>query len=136
MKDGFDAQLCNQKSLSCNRLSVVKSYCGHGIGDLFHCAPNVPHYSHNKVCHVCIFLASAGPKSGLCTSLKTHTSPPSIFDLQPVSDRHSGTQAVGVMKPGHVFSIEVGPHSPVFNRLQPIHRYACRSLLKHHCCML
>lgn len=30
------------------RLSVVKSYCGHGIGDLFHCAPNVPHYSPNK----------------------------------------------------------------------------------------
>lgn len=28
--------------------SVVKAYCGHGIGDLFHCAPNVPHYSHNK----------------------------------------------------------------------------------------
>ncbi|XP_044491726.1 methionine aminopeptidase 1A-like isoform X4 [Mangifera indica] len=23
----------------------VKSYCGHGIGELFHCAPNIPHYS-------------------------------------------------------------------------------------------
>lgn len=43
-------------------MSVVKSYCGHGIGDLFHCAPNVPHYSQNK--------------------------------------------AVGVMKAGHVFSVE------------------------------
>ncbi len=41
---------------------VVKSYCGHGIGDLFHCAPNVPHYAHNK--------------------------------------------AVGIMKEGHVFTIE------------------------------
>lgn len=29
-------------------LSVVKAYCGHGIGDLFHCAPNVHHYAHNK----------------------------------------------------------------------------------------
>ncbi|XP_031269636.1 methionine aminopeptidase 1A-like [Pistacia vera] len=28
--------------------SVVKSYCGHGIGELFHCAPNIPHYSRNK----------------------------------------------------------------------------------------
>ncbi|KAI3378597.1 hypothetical protein SNEBB_004328 [Seison nebaliae] len=27
--------------------SVVKSYCGHGVHRLFHCAPNVPHY-HNK----------------------------------------------------------------------------------------
>lgn len=25
--------------------SVVKSYCGHGVGRLFHCAPNVPHYA-------------------------------------------------------------------------------------------
>ena len=27
---------------------VVKTYCGHGIGELFHTAPNVPHYSKNK----------------------------------------------------------------------------------------
>jgi methionyl aminopeptidase len=30
-------------------MGVVKSYCGHGIGDLFHCAPNIPHYARNKV---------------------------------------------------------------------------------------
>ena len=28
--------------------SVVKSYCGHGVGSMFHCAPNVPHYAKNK----------------------------------------------------------------------------------------
>ncbi|XP_077245104.1 methionine aminopeptidase 1A-like [Tasmannia lanceolata] len=28
--------------------SVVKSYCGHGVGELFHCAPNIPHYGRNK----------------------------------------------------------------------------------------
>ena len=28
--------------------SVVKSYCGHGVGRQFHCAPNVPHYAQNK----------------------------------------------------------------------------------------
>ncbi|XP_044491727.1 methionine aminopeptidase 1A-like [Mangifera indica] len=28
--------------------SVARSYCGHGIGELFHCAPNIPHYSRNK----------------------------------------------------------------------------------------
>ena len=42
--------------------SVVKSYCGHGIGSLFHTAPTIPHYARNK--------------------------------------------AVGIMKPGHVFTIE------------------------------
>eukprot|EP01025_Chloroclados_australasicus_P051373 TRINITY_DN59803_c0_g1_i1.p1 TRINITY_DN59803_c0_g1~~TRINITY_DN59803_c0_g1_i1.p1 ORF type:complete len:219 (+),score=28.08 TRINITY_DN59803_c0_g1_i1:82-657(+) len=31
-----------------NGFSVVKTYCGHGIGELFHCAPNVPHYANNK----------------------------------------------------------------------------------------
>ncbi len=29
--------------------SVVRTYCGHGIGMLFHTAPNVPHYAKNKV---------------------------------------------------------------------------------------
>jgi methionyl aminopeptidase len=33
---------------SMSGLSVVKSYCGHGIGELFHCAPNIPHYAKNK----------------------------------------------------------------------------------------
>jgi methionyl aminopeptidase len=42
--------------------SVVRTYCGHGIGNLFHTTPNVPHYANNK--------------------------------------------AVGVMKPGNIFTIE------------------------------
>ena len=28
--------------------SVVRTYCGHGIGKNFHCAPNIPHYAKNK----------------------------------------------------------------------------------------
>jgi methionyl aminopeptidase len=27
---------------------VVKTYCGHGIGSLFHTVPNIPHYAKNK----------------------------------------------------------------------------------------
>lgn len=34
-----------QKYVSDYNYSVVRSYCGHGIHRLFHCAPNVPHYS-------------------------------------------------------------------------------------------
>lgn len=30
------------------RCSIVTTYCGHGIGSLFHTAPNVPHYPKNK----------------------------------------------------------------------------------------
>ena len=25
-----------------------RTYCGHGVGNLFHCAPNIPHYGGNK----------------------------------------------------------------------------------------
>lgn len=31
-----------------NNCSVVKTYCGHGINQLFHCQPNIPHYAKNK----------------------------------------------------------------------------------------
>jgi len=34
-----------------NNCSVVKTYCGHGINELFHCAPSVPHYGNNKAEH-------------------------------------------------------------------------------------
>ena len=30
------------------KCSVVTTYCGHGIGRLFHTSPNVPHYANNK----------------------------------------------------------------------------------------
>lgn len=50
------------KTAQLNKCSVVRTYCGHGIGSLFHTAPNVPHYHKNK--------------------------------------------AKGVMKPGHVFTVE------------------------------
>ena len=33
------------KSKGC---SVIRTYCGHGVNSLFHCAPNVPHYAKNK----------------------------------------------------------------------------------------
>ncbi|KAL3898568.1 MAG: hypothetical protein SGCHY_002656 [Lobulomycetales sp.] len=37
-----------QKHATSKGLSVVRTYCGHGINRLFHCAPNVPHYAKNK----------------------------------------------------------------------------------------
>lgn len=37
-----------QKHVQQHGYSVVKSYCGHGIHELFHTAPNVPHYAQNK----------------------------------------------------------------------------------------
>ncbi|EDO37168.1 predicted protein [Nematostella vectensis] len=51
-----------QKHAQAHGYSVVRSYCGHGINQLFHTAPSVPHYAKNK--------------------------------------------AIGIMKPGHTFTIE------------------------------
>ncbi|KXT03821.1 hypothetical protein AC578_8952 [Pseudocercospora eumusae] len=41
---------------------VVKTYCGHGINQLFHCAPNVPHYAKNK--------AIGEAKPGMCFTIE------------------------------------------------------------------
>uniref|UniRef100_A0A7E4UVS7 Methionine aminopeptidase n=1 Tax=Panagrellus redivivus TaxID=6233 RepID=A0A7E4UVS7_PANRE len=37
-----------QKHATANGLSVVKSFCGHGINKTFHTNPNVPHYLGNR----------------------------------------------------------------------------------------
>ena len=37
-----------QRVAGLNGCSVVTSYCGHGVGEYFHCAPNIPHYANNK----------------------------------------------------------------------------------------
>jgi len=36
------------KTATANGCSVNRTYCGHGIGTLFHTAPNIPHYHKNK----------------------------------------------------------------------------------------
>jgi methionyl aminopeptidase len=46
------------------KCSVVQTYCGHGIGQLFHTAPNVPHYEKNK---------AKGLPSHSLTHLLTHS---------------------------------------------------------------
>ncbi|KAH0610238.1 uncharacterized protein H6S33_011765 [Morchella sextelata] len=42
--------------------SVVKAYCGHGVNQLFHCAPDVPHYAKNK--------AVGTAKVGMCFTIE------------------------------------------------------------------
>lgn len=37
-----------QEVISETPYSIVRSYCGHGVGRLFHCAPNVSHYANSK----------------------------------------------------------------------------------------
>lgn len=41
---------------------VVRSYCGHGINQLFHTAPSIPHYAKNK--------AVGTAKAGMCFTIE------------------------------------------------------------------
>ncbi|KAK9143259.1 hypothetical protein Syun_012659 [Stephania yunnanensis] len=59
---------------SMSGFSVVKSYCGHGIGELFHCAPNIPHYGS-----ILCTLTKAGNKAvGVMKAGQTFTIEPMI----------------------------------------------------------
>lgn len=42
--------------------SVVKTYVGHGVNQLFHCSPNIPHYAKNKAVGTC--------KEGMCFTIE------------------------------------------------------------------
>ncbi|PHH59429.1 hypothetical protein CDD81_3215 [Ophiocordyceps australis] len=42
-----------EKHAKKSNCSAVRTYCGHGINRLFHCAPNVPHYAKNKAVGEC-----------------------------------------------------------------------------------
>lgn len=37
-----------EKHAKDNKCSVVRTYCGHGVGKFFHCAPSIPHYAGNR----------------------------------------------------------------------------------------
>lgn len=51
-----------QKHAEENNVSVIRTYCGHGVGELFHCQPEVPHYANNKAIGVC--------KPGICFTIE------------------------------------------------------------------
>ncbi len=36
-----------QRYVESERFSVVRDFCGHGLGDVFHCPPNILHYGKN-----------------------------------------------------------------------------------------
>ena len=51
-----------EKTAKAANCQVVKTYVGHGINQLFHTAPNVPHYAKNK--------AVGEAKVGMCFTIE------------------------------------------------------------------
>ncbi|CCE62388.1 hypothetical protein TPHA_0C02350 [Tetrapisispora phaffii CBS 4417] len=41
-----------EKHATLNKCSVVRTYCGHGVGEYFHSLPNIPHYARNRTAGV------------------------------------------------------------------------------------
>ena len=67
------------KTAASSGFSVVRSYCGHGIGDLFHTAPNVPHYPKNKV-RPSVRPSAGRPLRAPLSPTRRRPSPTTVFD--------------------------------------------------------
>jgi methionyl aminopeptidase len=73
-----------EKHAKSRKCGVIRTYCGHGISQLFHCAPNVPHYAKNK--------AIGQAKPGMCFTIEPMISIGSYRDKTWPDDWTSTTQ--------------------------------------------
>ena len=88
------------KHINGNGFAVDRTYCGHGIGEWFHCAPNIPHYAGNKVRRRIYGVVAALPKRRCRCRC-----PSRVLTASPCGVR-AWLQAKFTMKPGHIFTIE------------------------------
>ncbi|KAG1756816.1 methionine aminopeptidase [Suillus paluster] len=70
-----------------NGCAVVRTYTGHGINDLFHTAPNIPHYAKNK--------AVGTMKPGMCFTIEPMINLGSNWDVQHWPDNWTATTVDG-----------------------------------------
>ncbi|KAG2750075.1 methionine aminopeptidase [Suillus brevipes Sb2] len=70
-----------------NGCAVVRTYTGHGINDLFHTAPNVPHYAKNK--------AVGTMKPGMCFTIEPMINLGSNWDTYHWPDNWTATTVDG-----------------------------------------
>lgn len=70
-----------------NGCAVVRTYTGHGINNLFHTAPNIPHYAKNK--------AVGSMKPGMCFTIEPMINLGGNWDLQHWEDSWTATTIDG-----------------------------------------
>ncbi|KAF8559548.1 methionine aminopeptidase [Imleria badia] len=70
-----------------NNCAVVRTYTGHGINDLFHPAPNIPHYAKNK--------AVGTMKPGMCFTIEPMINLGTHWDTQHWDDSWTATTIDG-----------------------------------------
>lgn len=73
-----------------NNCAVVRTYTGHGTNELFHTAPNIPHYAKNKA----VGTMKPGMVSGLSMTFQSRFlvdyKPHQCFTIEPVSTVEHG----------------------------------------------
>ncbi|TFK54915.1 methionine aminopeptidase [Heliocybe sulcata] len=67
--------------------AVVRQYTGHGINDLFHCNPNIPHYAKNK--------ATGTMKAGMCFTIEPMLNLGTNWDVYHWPDNWTATTVDG-----------------------------------------
>ncbi|EKM55415.1 uncharacterized protein PHACADRAFT_256030 [Phanerochaete carnosa HHB-10118-sp] len=67
--------------------AVIRQYTGHGVNDLFHCAPNVPHYAKNR--------AIGTMKPGMCFTIEPMINLGHNWDLVHWPDNWTATTVDG-----------------------------------------
>ena len=65
-----------------NNCAVVRTYTGHGVNDLFHTAPNIPHYAKNKAVGTMKPGMVSGPS--MLSRVAWLTRPHQCFTIEPV----------------------------------------------------
>ncbi|KAN0077315.1 Peptidase M24, structural domain containing protein [Tylopilus felleus] len=70
-----------------NNCAVVRTYTGHGVNDLFHTAPNIPHYAKNK--------AVGSMKPGMCFTIEPMINLGTNWDTQHWDDSWTATTIDG-----------------------------------------
>jgi methionyl aminopeptidase len=88
-----------EKHAKSRKCGVIRTYCGHGINQLFHCAPNVPHYAKNK--------AIGEAKPGMCFTIEPMISLGSHRDKTWPDDWTSVTQDGSLTAQFGMFSLFV-----------------------------
>lgn len=70
-----------------NGCAVVRTYTGHGVNNLFHTAPNIPHYAKNK--------AVGSMKPGMCFTIEPMINLGGNWDVQHWDDSWTATTIDG-----------------------------------------
>jgi len=70
-----------------NGCSVVRMYTGHGIHNLFHCLPNIPHYAKNK--------ATGQMKEGMCFTIEPMINLGKNYDVEHWPDEWTAVTVDG-----------------------------------------